>query len=50
MIMMYHEEHTIPEDIELVSNVDNIVNKNITIEISDPLKFWSVSKYLVVQL
>ena len=25
-------------------------NKNITIEISDPLKFWSVSKYLVVQL
>ena len=26
------------------------INKNISIEISNPTKFWSVSKYLVVQI
>lgn len=31
-------------------NLVTVTNKNITIEITNPTKFWSVSKYLVVQI
>jgi hypothetical protein len=41
-VLSFHPENSY----KLVTGTD----KNITIEISDPSKFWSVSKYLVVQI